>query len=103
MEIGSQDHKAQYINQLLQTYQEDIWKNEVQLLVGQEALGQFRTEKARLDELVEQKAFASAGDGRKALKEVEQRIANTEANIGAITQLIATDKQTIEHIKKYAN
>ncbi len=102
MDIGSPEHKAQYVNEILKHYQEQIWKNEIQLQVGQEALGSLRKEKAQTEEFLEKKMFPSAGDGRKTLKQIAQRIANTDANIGAITQAIVNDRQTMEHIKKYS-
>lgn len=101
MVIGSPKHKAQYISNLLKDYQEQIWKNEIQLQVGHEALGSLRKERAQVDLMLENKEFPSAGEGRKALKQIDERITNTEANIAAITQAIENDTQTMAQIRKY--
>lgn len=49
MQIGSPKHKTQFLEDLTRTYQENIWKEEMQVLELEELLRAKRKEKAALD------------------------------------------------------
>jgi len=55
MKLGSAEHKQELLDILNKTYQENIWKNEIQLFEMDELLGKLRTEVADIGLKLERK------------------------------------------------
>lgn len=81
MELGSPEHKQEFLATLTKTYQENIWKEELGIMEFEELLGNFRKERAELDLKLERKEFSSAGEGRKQLAQKDSMIESTQAAI----------------------
>ena len=81
MKLGSPEHKAQFLEDLTKTFQENIWKEEVGIMDLQDRLGVLRKEKAELDLKLERKEFGSAGEGRKQIAQKEAEIESVNAAI----------------------
>lgn len=60
------DHNHEFMISLTKTFQENIWREELQVSEVDELLGSKRTELASIDLKLERKEFKSAAEERKA-------------------------------------
>ena len=95
MKIGSDEHKAQFIENTLKTFQESIWKDEMNLVWLEEQRVEKEKELVEIDGKMERKEYESASVGRQ-LKAVVGK------ELGEINQLSARlqGKATIEWPKQ---
>ena len=101
MQIGSTQHKAQFIQDLTKTYQENIWKEDLALLDFKDRLGTLRKEKAELDLKLEQKEFKSASEGKKLIEQTQSQIEALQAAIQGKNADKAFWISRIELIQRY--
>jgi hypothetical protein len=81
MQIGSPEHKAQLLQELQKTYQENVWKEELALSEFDNVLGDFRKQLARADLKLENKEYSSAGEGKKVIARIQSDIESVKAAI----------------------
>src|ERR1041385_7903234 len=100
MRLGSSEHKAQFIQDLIKQYQENIWKDEIQILEFEELLGAVRKDKAALDLELENKGKPPANEQKKKLGKLEADIEATQAAIASKRADIIFYERRIELIKR---
>ena len=88
MQIGSKEHKAQTCEDLIKTYQENIWKDEIYLLTLDELKGDKRKEIAAIDLKLENNKYKSKNEGEKAKFVAERELATIEQEIQAVTEKV---------------
>jgi|ERR1044072_8010339 protoporphyrinogen oxidase len=88
MQLGSKEHKAQLCEELIKTYYENIWKDEIYLLSLEELKGDKRKEIAAIDLKLDAKEFKSKNEGEKAKFVAEQELAHLDKEIQAVTEKI---------------
>ena len=91
MEMGSKEHKAQVCEDLIKTYQENIWKDEIYLLTLEEVKGDKRKEIAGIQLKLDNKQFKTKNEGEKAKFVAERELAQ-------IDQEIKTVSEKVQHI-----
>jgi hypothetical protein len=101
MQTGSPRHKRQFLENLKNTYQENIWKDEINALEFEELLGHFRTELADIDLKLERKEFKSANEGRKQMERKQSEIEAATAGLAAVREKIVRWNKQIELINRY--
>lgn len=101
MEIGSPEHKQEFLHNLTKTFQENVWKEELTLLEFENLLGSLRKQKAEADLKLENKEFKSAGEGRQVIARLRSDIEATQASIEATQGKKTFWEQRIELIKQY--
>lgn len=74
MEIGSAEHKAQYFQDLLKQMRENIYFGEFQIWTIQQSVEKLQADKAEAQGKLERGEFPSAGEGRKAIKSLDEGI-----------------------------
>lgn len=74
MQIGTAEHKAQYFQDLLKQMRENIFFGEFQIWTIQQSVEKLVADKKEAEAKLEQKGFASAGEGRKAVKQLNEAI-----------------------------
>ena len=74
MQLGSPEHKAQFLQDLIKAFYENIWKDEIQLLEFDKLLGNLRTQKADADLKLERKEFKSANEGKEVIARIDAEI-----------------------------
>lgn len=78
MELGSPEHKAQFIRKMLETFQENIWKDEMTLSDLEEIKVNKRKEMAAIHLKLDNKEFKPANEGKKALFVAERELEDIE-------------------------
>src|ERR1700751_3466720 len=81
MQLGSPEHKTQFLHDLTKNYQENIWKEEFVILEFENLLGDLRKQLAAADLKLENKEYSSAGEGRKEISRLKSDIEATQAAI----------------------
>jgi hypothetical protein len=81
MEIDSPEHKAQFLQDLIKAFYENVWKSEIQLLEFEELLGNKRKEKAALDLKLSEKGKPPANVEKRILERREAEIESINAAI----------------------
>lgn len=89
---GSQEHLDTFANTKLKNYYENLWDQEITVLLATDKLRKTQEKKAKIEEKLERKEFSSANEGKKELQAVEQ-------DIKALTNLIIRDTETIANHK----
>jgi hypothetical protein len=90
MKLGSREHKAQMCEELIKTYYENIWKDEMYLIQLDQVLGDKRKE------------FKNKNEGEKARFVAGQELKHIENEIKAITEKVAKVwPARIELVKEY--
>lgn len=74
MEIGSQQHKQEYFQRLLREMQESIFFGEFEIWTLQQSVDKLQADKKEAEAKLERKEFPTAGEGRKAIKELNEQI-----------------------------
>jgi len=95
MQLGSPEHKAQVCQDLIKTYHENIWKDEMYLIQLEEVKGEKRKEIAALDLKLEATKNSKANDDRDAAKEAdkakfvaERELVQIENEIKVVTEKV---------------
>lgn len=86
--LGSQEHKSQTCFDLIKTYYENIWKDEMYLLQLDQVQGDKRKEIAAIDLKIEAKEFKSKNEGEKAKFVAERELAQIENEIKTVTDKV---------------
>jgi hypothetical protein len=76
MQIGTQEHKAQYFQDLLKTMRENIYFGEFQVWTIKQSLEKLQADKAEAEGKLERKEFESAGEGRNEIQRINEMIQN---------------------------
>lgn len=74
MQIGSAEHKAQYFQDLLKQMRENIYFGEFQIWTIQQSVDKLQADKKEAEAKLERKEFPSAGEGRNAIKSLDEGI-----------------------------
>jgi hypothetical protein len=82
MRVGSDEHKAQFVEDTLKQFQESIWRDEMNLVWLGEQKAEQERQLIEIDGKMERKEYESAGVGRQ-LKFV------VDKELGEINELIA--------------
>ena len=101
MEIGTSQHKQEFLHNLTKTYQENIWISELGILEFENLLGSLRKQRAEADLKLENKEFKSAGEGRKETARLEADIESTQAAIARKHHEKQFAQKRIDLIKQY--
>jgi hypothetical protein len=108
MTFGSPEHKAQVCQDLIKTYHENIWKDEIYLMQLEEVRGDKRKQIASIDLELEGRQESSKEDKKarqqaeKAKFIAERELAQIEQEISKISeQVTATWPARIELVKRY--
>jgi len=88
MQLGSPEHKAQVCQDLIKTYYENIWKDEMYLLQLEEVRGDKRKEIAAISLKIDNKEFKSKNEGEKAKFVAERELAQIEQEIKTVTEKV---------------
>lgn len=88
MDIGSKEHKAQVCDDLIKTYQENIWKDEIYLLTLEQVKGDKRKEIAAIQLKLDNKEFKSKNEGEKAKFVAERELAQIDQEIQNVTEKV---------------
>ena len=103
MKLGSPEHKAQFVNDLLKECYENIWPDEMFILKREEDAGDKRQEIARIDLKIEAKEFKTKNEGDKATFVAEQELKHIEREITERKDRLANYwPKRIESVKRYA-
>lgn len=89
MQLGSQEHKAQFINNLVKEYYQAQWSDELYLDLLTENLGDKRKEIAAIELKLEHKEFPSKNDGSKAQFIAKQELEHIEKEVAKIQDKLA--------------
>lgn len=105
MKLGSKEHKAQMCEDLIKTYQENIWKDEIYLLTLEQVKGDKRKEIAAIDLKLNNKEFKNKNEGDKAKFVAEQELKHIEQEIQTVTDKVkkfwpARIQVVTEYLKK---
>lgn len=74
MQIGSTEHKAQYFQDLLKQMRENIYFGEFQIWTIRQSVEKLQADKLEAEGKLERKDFSSAGEGRKAINNINETI-----------------------------
>ena len=88
MKLGSKEHKAQVCQDLIKTYYENIWKDEMYLIQLDEVKGNKRKEIAEIGLKLDRKEFKSKNEGEKAKFVAEQELKHIEQEIQTVTEKV---------------
>ena len=88
MQLGSKEHKAQVCEDLIKTYQENIWKDEIYLLTLEELKGDKRKENAAIQLKLDNKEFKNKNEGDKAKFVAERELAQIDQEIATVTEKV---------------
>src|ERR1043165_9616830 len=95
MQLGSPEHKAQMCQDLIKTYHENIWKDEMYLIQLEEIKGDKRKEIAAIELDLENKEYSNAKEakqGKQALEKAkfvaERELAQIEGEIKKISEQV---------------
>lgn len=88
MKLGSKEHKAQVCEDLIKTYQENIWKDEIYLLTLEQVKGDKRKEIAAIDLKLENKEYKNKNEGDKAKFVAEQELKQIDNEINSVTEKV---------------
>jgi hypothetical protein len=88
MQLGSPEHKAQVCQDLIKTYYENIWKDEMHLIQLEEIKGDKRKEIAAIELKIDNKEFKSKNEGEKAKFVAERELAQIEQEIKTVTEKV---------------
>lgn len=103
MQLGSDEHKAQFIKSIITEYYESQWSDELFNEKQRDDLGDKRKELAAINEKIDAKGFKSKNEGEKAKFVCEREIVHLEQEIAKIEGKIAHYwPMRIEKIKSFA-
>ncbi len=101
MQLGSKEHKAQFCEQLIKVYYENIWQDEMHLtqIEGQKA--DKRKEIADIEAKLERKEYKTANEGNKAKFVAERELEHMKKETDEILGKLKTWQARIEFVKEY--
>jgi hypothetical protein len=89
---GSQEHLESFTNTKLKTFYENLWDQEITVLIAQDALRQKKAKLIQIEERLERKEYPSANEGKKEKSAVED-------DINALNNLILRDTEQIANYR----
>ena len=95
MKIGSPTHRKEYLQNLIKTYQENIWTDEINIFRYETEIATRKEEIKEIEKKLEAKEYESANEGNK-LKFVKER--EIEHLKKTITELESKIKTWVERI-----
>jgi SMC interacting uncharacterized protein involved in chromosome segregation len=102
MKLGSKEHKKQYCEELIKTYHENIWNDEIYFQTLQDQIGGIRKQLAAIDLAIDRKEFKSKNEGEKAKFVAQRELKKLEDEMVKITEKVnVTWPSRIEQIQKY--
>lgn len=102
MKLGSPQHKQQFYQDLIKTYHENIWKDEIYLIQLEEAKGNKRKQIAEIDLTLEDKKFKGKNEGDKAKFVAEQELVHLDNEIAEVRGKKDLWLARIEQVKRIA-
>ena len=90
MELGSKEHQAHLVYEMLKTYQENIWKDGMTIIRLEEQVGEKRKEIAAIQFKLDNKEFKTKNEGKKALFVAERELEGIEKSIATYKDAIAS-------------
>ncbi len=88
MKIGSPQHKKEYFQNLIKTYQENIWTDEINIFRYETEIAERREAIKDIEKKLEVKEYPTANEGNKAkfvkereIEHMKKAIAETEDKI----------------------
>jgi hypothetical protein len=104
MQPGSKEHKAQYCQELIKSYYENIWNDEIYLSRQQAQEDYWRKQIAEIELKIERKEFKNKNEGDKATFTAERELKMVTDKIEELKKKITeTWPQSIEEIRQYAD
>lgn len=104
MKLGSPEHKAQYCAELIKSYYENIWNDEIYRSRKEQELGHRRKEIAAIDLKIEAKGYKTKNEGEKAKFVAERELKMVQDKINELTEKITnTWPQRIREIEEYCD
>jgi uncharacterized protein (DUF3084 family) len=97
MQLGSREHKAQVCQDLIKTYYENIWKDELYLMQLEQVKGNKRKEIAALDLKLEA-STGNSKDEREARKAADKAKFVAEQELKHIEQEIKTVTDKVQNL-----
>jgi hypothetical protein len=99
--IGDKAHRKQHLESLMSDCYQNIWTLGVKRLIQEEDMADRERNLASAKQLLEQKGFASANEGKQAITTIEQGIESLKAGIQATDEAVGIENTKIENIKRY--
>lgn len=99
MKIGSSQHKKEFFQNLIKTYQENIWTDEINIFRLEIEKADKQQEMKGIEKKLEAKGFSTANEGNKAKFVVEREIAHLDQKMAELENQIKTWFDRIEFIK----
>ncbi len=103
MQLGSQEHKAQFVEEKIKIHSENVWAMEIQLLHARKELA---NKKAYLDLIpgkLERKEYDTANAGRKDQRDTEEAIELLEQQVAKIEGDISNQEIAIQKTQQWAD
>lgn len=102
MKPGSKEHKAQFCEELIKDYYENIWTDEMGIISLEGQKGDKKKEIAEIEAKLERKEFKTANEGNKAKFVAERELVHLEQDIEKKFQKLETWHAQIKFIKEYS-
>ena len=99
MQTGSKEHKKQFFQDLIKTYQENIWKDEINILRLEVAKTDKQKEIKTIEAKLVKKEFKSANEGNKAKFVAEREIVHLDQKLAELDNKIKQWNDQIEFVK----
>lgn len=100
--LGSKDHKEKVCLDLIKTYYENIWKDEMYLIQLEQIYGDKRKEIAAINLKLENKEYKSKNEGEKAKFVAERELEAIEKEIKTVTEKVESIwPARIQLVKEY--
>ncbi len=103
MKIGSPQHRKDYLQNLIKTYQENIWTDEINIFRFETEIAKGKEEIKKIEAKLAAKEYATTNEGNKAKFVAERGLEHFKKNIADTEEKIRTwvDRiQFIESIEK---
>ncbi len=99
MEIGSPQHRKDYLQNLIKTYQENIWTDEINIFRFETEIAKGKEEIKKIEAKLAAKEYATANEGNKAKFVAERAIEHLKKNFTEAEEKIRTWVDRIEFIE----
>ncbi|MGE0132077.1 MAG: hypothetical protein AB7U82_28680 [Blastocatellales bacterium] len=103
MQIGSQKHRQEYFTVTLpKEINQSIWFLDFQIHSFQNQMDSLRKQKAEAELKLERKEFPSAGEGRKAIRLIDEAIARAMMGIANFESQQRDLRERLVELQEYA-
>jgi recombinational DNA repair ATPase RecF len=99
MKIGSPQHRKEYLQNLIKTYQENIWTDEINIFRYETEIAERNQEIKEIEKKLEAKEYKSANEGNKAKFVKEREIEHLKKAIAETEEKIKTWAERIVFIE----